>query len=559
MIQAGKVIRFLCLLLFILSQLSCESPENLGKLEGALKSNEIRAHLQFLADDLLEGRAPGSRGGDLAAKYIASQFLEAGLLPAVGDTSYFQNVELLGMTPKATLTITGGGKRWRLQQGSQFVGWTKIEKANVTTRNKDVIFMGYGIEAPEFNWNDYKDTDVSGKILLMFVNEPQSEDSSFFAGRALTYYGRWTYKYEQAARKGADGVILIHTTPMAGYPWKVVRNSWTGEQFYIRAPEGTHLLQLESWITEDVAREILQSIGYNLDDLIKQANSREFKPVALPLRVSSSIQNTIRTIYSPNVIAKLEGSDPDLKNEYIIYTSHYDHLGKNEAMPGDNIFNGAFDNASGTATLIEIAQAFAQLPQKPKRSILFAAVTAEEAGLLGSQYYATHPVVPLAKTAANINIDGANVWGKTKDIIAMGAQRSTIKAVVQRVAKEMNMEISPDPMPEQGFFYRSDQFSLVKVGVPAVYFDMGLKFIGKPEDWGKKLMEEYIEKRYHTPYDEYDPSWSLEGAVQMAKFALKTGYYLANQPEMPQWNEGDQFRRIREETIKAYSTAQQSK
>ena len=549
-----RVVRLLLLGAFIFPQLDCQSPETLGKLEGAIKNDRIRAHLQFLSDDLLEGRAPGSRGSNLAAKYIASQFLAAGLQPAVADTSYFQNVGLLGINPTTTLQIRGQEKTWTLKQGKQFVGWTKIEKAFVSFKNKEIIFMGYGIDAPEFNWNDYADTDVTGKVLLMFVNEPHSADSTFFGGRALTYYGRWSYKFEQAARKGADAVILIHTKPLAGYPWKVVRNSWTGEQLYVRNPEESKLLQLESWITEKVTREMLNVAGISLDDLVEQAGLTGFKPITLPLKVTAAVKNQIRHIQSPNVIAKLAGGDPELKDECIIYTSHYDHIGKIEAELGDNIFNGAFDNASGTAALIEIAQALAQLHNPPNRTMLFAAVTAEEAGLLGSQYYAKHPIFPLAKTAANINIDGINVWGKTENIVAIGAERSTINEVLQKVADEMGMEISPDPMPEQGYFYRSDQFSLVKVGVPAVYFDMGLKFVGKPEDWGKKLMEEYIENRYHSVDDEYDSSWSLEGGVQMSKFALKTGLYLANMPNMPVWNEGEQFKRIREQSIKESTT-----
>ncbi|MFQ5824330.1 MAG: M20/M25/M40 family metallo-hydrolase [bacterium] len=539
--------------LFIFTQLNCQSPETVGRLEGALKLHRIRAHLQYLSDDLMEGRGTGSRGSELAAKYIASQFQTAGLIPAVGDSSYFQNVELLGMIPTASLTIRGPSKTWKLKQGSQFVGWTEIEQANVSFKDLDVIFMGFGIVAPEYNWNDYTNIDVTGKVLMMFVNEPQTADSLLFGGRALTYYGRWTYKFEEAIRKGAEAVILIHTTPLAGYGWNVVQNSWTGKQFYIKSPEDTKFLKFESWITQDVAQEVLQAAGLSLDNLIDQASSSDFKPITLPLKVTASVQNEILHIQSPNVIAKLEGSDPQLKEECIIYTSHYDHLGKNESESGDNIFNGAYDNASGTAALIEIAQAFTRLSNPPKRTVLFAAVTAEESGLLGSQYYAQHPIYSLAKTAANINIDAVNVWGRTENIIAMGADRSTISKVVQKVADEMHMEISPDPMPEQGFFYRSDQFSLVKVGVPAVYFDAGLKFVGKPADWGKKLMEEYIEKRYHSVEDEYDPSWSLEGTVQVSKFALKTGLYLANAPTMPEWNEGDQFKRIREQSIQKFS------
>ncbi|MFQ5864327.1 MAG: M28 family metallopeptidase [bacterium] len=551
-ITSKPVLLFLTAL-SIVTHLCCQSPEYLGRLDGAVKLQRIRAHLQFLSDDLLEGRAPGSRGSELAAKYIAAQFQAAGLLPAVGDSSYFQNVELLAMTPTAFLSMRAAGQAWRLNQGSEFVAWTKIEQDQVSLRNLDVIFMGFGIHAPEYNWNDYSNIDVTGKVLMMFVNEPQTEDSTFFGGRALTYYGRWTYKFDEATRRGAQGVILIHTTPLAGYGWNVVQNSWTGEQLYVKSQVDAKFLKLESWITENVAQEILQTAGLDLDELISQASSLDFKPIPLPVKVTALVRNEIRHIQTPNVIAKLEGHDPKLKEECIIYTSHYDHFGKNESLSGDNIFNGAFDNASGTAALIEIAQAFKHLTTPPKRTILFAAVTAEEAGLLGSQYYAHHPIFPLAKTAANINIDGVNVWGKTKNIVAMGADRSTISEVVLKVARQMGMEISPDPMPEQGYFYRSDQFSLVKVGVPAVYFDSGLKFVGKPEDWGKKLMEDYIEKRYHTVDDEYDPTWSLEGAVQIATFALRTGLDLANAPTMPEWNEGDQFKRIRQQTIRQHA------
>jgi len=536
-------------LVALLLTLNCASPEAIGKLDGAVKPARIRAHLKILSDDIMEGRAPGSRGGELAAKYIASQFEEAGLLPAVGDSSYFQNVELIGAKHTPSLTLNGAGRTWRLNPGTEFVGVTKIEQPLVSINNRQLVFMGYGVDASEFNWNDYANTDVTGKVLLMLVNEPKSENDIFFGGKALTYYGRWTYKYEEAARKGADGVILIHTTPLAGYGWNVVQNSRSREQFFVRSPAGARQLAFRGWITRGKAEEVLNAAGLNLDELISQANSASFNPIELPIRVSASVSNKFRTIESPNVIGKLLGTDPVLKKECILYTSHYDHLGKNDSHSGDGIFNGAFDNASGTSALIEIARAFSEIQFKPKRTILFAAVTAEESGLLGSQFYVQSPVFPLAKTAANINIDAVNVWGKTRNIIPLGADRSTMMEVINRVAMEMNMEISPDPMPEQGLFFRSDQFSLVKAGVPAVYLVGGLKFVGKPQDWGQKLMDDYIKNRYHGVKDEYDPSWSLEGTAQVAQFALKTGLYLANKPTMPEWHDGDPFKKIREKSI----------
>ena len=548
-LRTNLLFSLLPVLVSLLLNLNCTSPEAIGKLDGAVKSERIRAHLKILSDDIMEGRAPGSRGGELAAKYIASQFEEAGLLPAVGDSSYFQNVQLIGAKHTPILTLSGAGRTWRLNPGTDFVGVTKIEQPSVSIRNKQLVFMGYGVDASEFNWNDYANMDVTGKVLLILVNEPQSENEKFFGGKALTYYGRWTYKYEEAARKGADGVILIHTTPLAGYGWNVVQNSRSREQFFVRSQAGAKQLAFRGWITQEKAEEVLSAVGFDLDELISQANSASFHPIELPIRVNASINTQFRTIESPNVIGKFLGSDPALKEECILYTSHYDHLGKNDSQSGDGIFNGAFDNASGTAALIEIARAFSEISFKPKRTILFAAVTAEESGLLGSQFYAQSPVIPLAKTAANINIDAVNVWGKTRNIIPLGADRSTIMDVVKRVAMEMNMEISPDPMPEQGFFFRSDQFSLVKAGVPAVYLDGGLKFVGKPEGWGQKLLDDYLKNRYHGVEDEYDPSWSLEGTAQVAQFALKTGLYLANKPTMPEWHDGDPFKKIREKSI----------
>ncbi len=528
---------FSCCLFVLLLASACQSPEALGKLDGAITPASIRAHLKILSDDMMEGRAPGTRGGEMAAKYIASQFEEAGLQPAVGDTSYFQEVELIGIKSEPLLQFRGYNRFWQVTPETEFVGWTQIERTNVSFRNKEVIFMGYGIDAPEFNWNDYEDIDVTGKVLLVLVNEPASESPAFFDGPALTYYGRWTYKFEEAARKGADGVILIHTPAMAGYDWSVVQNSRARELLYIRTPD-TPLLSLQAWMTEQKAVEIIQSGGYDLQELIARANSSSFSPIDLGLRASAAIRNNIRTISAPNVIARLDGSDPELRDECVIYTSHYDHLG---ALTGndreDTIFNGAVDNASGTSALLCIASALAHSPITAKRTILFAAVTAEESGLLGSRFYAEHAVWPLEKTIANINIDALNVHGRRRDIIALGAERSTLSEVVGRVAHEMNLALSDDPRPGQGAFFRSDQFSFANKGVPAVFLKAGANTNGDEQD----------RNRYHTVDDEYDPAWSLEGAAQIAQFALKTGLYVANAKDIPVWREGERFKRIREQ------------
>lgn len=524
----------------------CQSPEALGRLDGAISPDELRAHLRILSDDIMEGRAPGTRGAEMAAKYIASQFQEASLLPAVGDSTYFQQVELIGIKPTPFLQIRGFGAFWQLRPGQDFVAWTQLEQENVSIRNKEVLFVGYGIDAPEFNWNDYRGIDVTGKVLLMLVNEPPSQSESFFAGEALTYYARWTYKFEEAARKGAEGVILIHTAPMAGYDWNVVQNSRTRERFQIRPPGQANVLSLQAWITEQMAQEILRAGSFELHALIAQAASSSFSPLPLDLRVSAVIRNRIRGISAANVIARLEGSDPLLRQQAIIYTSHYDHLGKNDVAEGDGIFNGAIDNASGTSALLAIARAFAHSPIKPKRTVLFAAVTAEESGLLGSQFYAEHPTFPLENIAANLNIDALNVHGRTRDIIALGAERSTLEGVVRRVAHEMNLELSPDPEPGQGLFFRSDQFSFAKKGVPAMVLNGGLNYWSKPADWGARTSRDYWQNRYHTVDDEFDPNWSLEGTAQIAQFALKAGLYLANAPEMPVWHENEPFRRMRD-------------
>lgn len=516
-----------------------------------VKAQNILAHVRFLADDLLEGRLPGSRGGDLAAQYVATQFEIAGLKPGNGD-SYYQMVPMVGINgdPAMRLAISGKAQSRQLNYLKDFVAVAGVHEEKVSLDNRELIFVGYGITAPEVPWNDYKGTDVRGKVLLMLVNDPPSADPKFFGGKALTYYGRWTYKYEEAARQGATGAILIHNTEMAGYPWQVVEGSWSGEQFALPLEEPKTSV-VEAWIQEHRADELFKSIGLSFEKARQLAAQADFKPIPMGMNVSIDIQSKVRRVESPNVIGKLEGADPKLKDEVILITSHYDHLGIGLEVNGDRIYNGAYDNASGTAGIIELARALEAYPERPRRSILFVAVTAEEQGLLGSEYYAAHPLVPLAQTAANINVDGITVWGRTENIVPMGAERSTIDAVVQRVGKKMNMVLSPDPFPEKGYFFRSDQFNLVKVGVPAVYFRPGLRFIGKPENWGEEWQNEYTAKHYHQPSDELNPQWTFEGGAQMMEFAFGTAFHLAIQDEMPQWRPGDPFEAIRKKTLNA--------
>jgi Zn-dependent M28 family amino/carboxypeptidase len=506
-----------------------------------IEAGNIREYTRFLSDDIMEGRAPGSRGGDLAAKYIAHQFALAGLQPGNGE-SYFQDVAMVGIEvkPPVDLSFHDQAERTiRSQYGQDFVGWPPREEA-VDFSHRELVFVGYGIRAPEMNWDDYKGQDMSGKILLILVNDPPSDDSEFFGGKALTYYGRWTYKFEEAARQEAAGVLLIHNTEMAGYPWQVVESSWSGEQFKLESqPAGPTLV--EGWVSQSLGELLLQSRGLSFSQALAMAANADFRPVPLGFSVSCFMEATRRSVTSPNVIGWLPGSDPELKDEYLLITSHYDHLGVAKEVDGDVIYNGALDNASGTAGLIELARVLARQADQPRRSILFAAVTAEEQGLLGSAYYAADPLVPLAKTAANINFDSINVWGRTTDMVTMGAEYSTLEATVAVVAKEMNLVISPDPQPEKGSFFRSDQFSLVKVGVPAVYVRYGHRFEGKSKEWGEELVNSYTERHYHQPSDEFDPTWSFEGAQQMMEFVRRLVLLVANDDGMPRWKPGSPF------------------
>ncbi len=509
---------------------------------------KTRAHVKFLADDLLEGRGTGSRGGLLAAKYIAAQFEAMGLEPASADRSYFQPVQMVGnrTDPSTRLTIKSSKGDENFVFGDQFVAGTDLEDTSVNVIS-ELVFVGYGIQAPEYNWDDYKGLDVRGRVLLMLVNDPPATaaEPTLFAGRALTYYGRWTYKYEEAARRGAAGVILLHTPESAGYGWNVVRNSWGGERFGLVPDANTKTLRMKSWVTQDVARRIVEKAGLNLEQLQAAATTRTFQPQSLEPRVDMTLKVTSQRLVAPNVAAILRGSDPNLKNEFVVYTSHWDHLGIRPDQSGDNIYNGAVDNASGIAGLLGIAESFSVLGTKPKRSIIFLATTAEEQGLLGAEYYTRYPLAPIEKTVANINLDSMNVLGLTTDITPLGADRSTLGKVIAAVASENQVTVSPDARPEQGSFYRSDHFPFAKVGIPAVSFNPGTKFVGHSDKWADEQFREYNETRYHQPSDEYSPNWDLRGLVQQARLAFLVGLRVSNAIETPQWNAGDEFERAR--------------
>jgi Zn-dependent M28 family amino/carboxypeptidase len=503
---------------------------------------KIRAQVKFLASDLLEGRGTGARGGDIAAEYIATQFALYGLQPAGDHGSYLQKVAMVGIATQDDSTfalVPDKGQPMNLRNRVDFVA---MDETGKTVANVDapIVWIGYGIDAPEFNWNDYKDVDVKGKVLLMLVNEPPSDDPKYFGGQALTYYGRWTYKYEQAARMGAVGVLLIHKTDMASYGWNVVRNSWSGERAYLREDPAPKL-QVASWIQLDVAAKLAAACGMSLDSMMAAAQTPGFKAIPLPGRLKAHIVSTVRPFESSNVIAKREGSDPKLKDEAILYSAHYDHLGIVPGMAGDNIYNGAQDNATGVGILLEIARAFAEAPQSPKRSVYFASVTAEEQGLRGSEYLGLHPPIPAKDISLDLNYDDVPPLGLPEQVNVSGAERTTFYPTVERTAKEFGLAIVPDSQPGAGHFYRSDHFSFARAGVPAFSIDEGDKYQGHDTEWGKQQARDYVAKHYHQPSDEYRPDMDFRGDAVMGQFGIALGWQAANQPENVGWQPGDEF------------------
>ncbi len=517
-----------------------------GKYTNLFSEEKLKSTVKFLSDDGFEGRAPGSRGGELAAKYIATQLEMIGVKPGNGG-SYFQPVSLVAVKANPATTLNVGDVSYKF--GDDFVAFTGAQTENVSL-NSELVFVGYGIDASEQKWNDYKGNkeDYLGKILVMMVNDPPatSVEPDLFADKALTYYGRWTYKYEQAARMGAAGVILIHTTDSAGYGWNVVRTSNGGWRFDVArtAADKTPFLQMRSWMTEETARKIFAQAGKNLDELRNAAKSRDFKPVNLGLTAKIDINSELKKLDSNNVVGGWEGADANLKNEYVLYTAHWDHLGVGAPNDkGDTIYNGALDNASGIAQVLAIAEAIAKMPkaEQPKRSQIYLFTTAEEQGLLGAEWYAAYPVFPLDKTAANINIDGGNFYGLTKNYGALGAERSSLEPIVNEVLKERQMSYLPDAYPQQGSFFRSDHFPFAKSGVPALSIRNGDQYVGKTKEFSDNLFKEFNQKHYHQPSDEFRDDWRFDGMAQSLDVSLAIGMKVSNAAKMPAYKGTDEF------------------
>jgi len=527
-----------------------------GAAEKVITSENLLAHIKVLSSDEFEGRAPSTKGEELTVKYLTDEFKLFGLKPGNPDGSYIQNVPLFGIQSTPTSHVIANRQRIDLEPKKDFVAWTIRPVPEINIQNSDVVFVGYGVVAPEYGWDDYKGVDVRGKTIVMLVNDPAVPDPknpaeldpNMFKGKAMTYYGRWTYKYEIASEKGAAAAVIIHETGPAGYPFEVVVGSNSRENFDIQTPDrNAHRVAVQSWIPYPTAEKIFSAAGQNLAGLKKMAVRKDFHPVTLNARWSFDLKNQFREVKSKNVVAKLEGSDPKLRDQYVVFTAHWDHLGKDPSLKGDQIYNGAVDNASGCAGLLELAHAYAQLTPAPKRSILFLAVAAEEKGLLGSKYYAANPLYPLKKTLADLNMDSMNTWGRTRDLVVTGLGNSTLDDVAKRVADQQGGRVlKPDPTPERGTFYRSDHFEFAKQGVPALNIDPGEDYIGKPAGFGQQKREEYTTNDYHKVSDEIKPGWDLSGEVQDMQLLFEVGRLIANAPTFPQWKPGTEFKARRE-------------
>ena len=535
--------------LFITSEVFAQRDSGVSLINEA----SIRGHVRFLADDLLEGRGPGSRGDQVTQLYIATQFEALGLQPAAGNKEWLQPFPLVGVRTIAppNVVFKNEGKTVSLKSVEDFMSTIGRPAETARLQDAELVFVGYGIEAPEHDWDDYKGVDLTGKVLVMMNNDPAS-DPELFEGRRRLYYGRWDYKYEIAAQKGAAGAIIIHTTPSAGYPWQVIQTSWSGEEFELLGNKGKRL-ELKGWGTEKGLREVVKMSGFDLDDLREQAESRDFRPIPLGTTLSIELEGVVRKQNTANVLGLLPGSDPEASDEVLIYMAHHDHLGMGveRDLRGDNIYNGAVDNATGVAALLTMARAYSQMNPPPKRSILFAAVGAEEQGLLGSRFFAENPTLHPGKMAAVINMDGTNIIGRTHDVNVIGYGKSNLDAIVVAVAKTQKRIVTPDHFPDRGYYYRSDQFSLAKIGVPGVYLHSGIEVVGKPAGWGKQQLDKWVEKIYHQPSDEYSKDWDLSGALEDTRLLYEVGRRIANQDNMPAWNAGDEFEAARKKAIES--------
>ena len=511
-----------------------------------ITADYMRDIIVEIASDEYEGRGPGSRGDVKARKYLAEQMEKLGLQPGAADGSWEQPFDLVGVnaTQPETLTFEGHGQIRALKQWDQFIIGSGVQQERVEVNDAEIVFVGYGIQAPEYDWDDYKGADLEGKILLMMNNDPDW-DPELFGGATRLWYGRWDYKYLSSAMQGAVGAIIIHTIPSAGYPFQVVQTSWTGEQFELPAGDEPRN-QFNAWVTEDAARDLVAMAGKDLDELREAAFNRDFEPVPLGITTSVGMDVGINRVQSANVLGLIPGSDPALKDEVVIYTAHHDHLGIGEPnAEGDNIYNGARDNASGVAAVLAITKALVTLPESPRRSSLIAFVGAEEQGLLGSLYYASNPTFAPGRIAANINYDNPNILGDTHDVTFVGLGKSSIDQILELIAGEQGREVKPDQFADKGYFYRSDQFSLAKIGVPAMYLKPGTDYVDRPPGWGREQQEHYTNVHYHQPSDEYSDSWDFQGLIEDALLGYWTGLAIANADDMPEWNEGDEFEAAR--------------
>lgn len=530
---------------------------DMPSLDGAA----MLADIKQLSSDDFQGRAPGTKGEELTVAFLESAFKSAGLEPAGADGSWTQRVPLVGITPKPSpLVVTRGGRTQTFRPRDQVVAFSPRVTDAVSVEKSEIVFVGYGVQAPEFDWDDFKGLDVKGKTLIVLVNDPpvpldpakpEALNPAVFGGNAMTYYGRWTYKYDKASELGAAAVFIVHETAPAGYGFNVVQGFGT-ERFDLVTPDNNMSRSaIQGWLSLEAATALLKSAGQDFAALKARAKTREFQPVPLGATASMSIQQTRRTLDSHNVIAKLTGSDPVLRNEYVVYMAHWDHLGVGAAVDGDTIYNGARDNASGVAMMLEVARAFKKVQPAPKRTVLFAAVTAEESGLLGSQYYTTFPLYPLEKTLAAINMDAVNVWGRTTDLTIVGLGASDLDTYAREAAAEQTRVLRPDAEPEKGFYYRSDHFNFAKAGVPALNPDPGSEFVGRPPDYGRMRRDEWTSTDYHAPSDEVKDWWDMAGAEEDGKLLFAVGYRVANADRFPEWSVGNEFRAIREKALAA--------
>ena len=510
----------------------------------------LEAPIRFLASDELEGRGPATRGDQLARLYLATQLEALGFQPGGPAGQWQQPFDVVGFKAHMpqTWSFQAKGAPVDLKWWDDYIAGSGVQREKGGFEDAELVFVGYGIEAPEFHWNDFKGMNLKGKVLVMLNNDPDW-DPQLFAGKRRLYYGRWMYKYESAARQGAAGAIIIHTTPSAGYPWQVVQSSWSGTQFELPA-EGEPRIQIKAWVTEAAARNLFKAGGKDLDRLVAAARSRNFKPVPLGIRTSISFTNTLSRSQTANVAGLLPGSDPQLRQQVVIFSAHHDHFGIGEPdKQGDRIYHGARDNAAGCAQVLAIARAFAALPERPKRSVLILFVAVEEQGLLGSLYYALHPTIAPGRIAADINYDGGNIFGRTRDVTLTSSGKSSLDQVVEEAARLQGRKVIPDEYPDRGYYYRSDQFSFAKIGVPGIYLDMGLDFVGHPADWGRQQKEAWELTHYHQPSDRIEASWNFDGMIDDAQLGLLAGWMVAQADALPTWNAGDEFEARRKQAL----------